>query len=262
MNPYQRLQIYNEDAMARYKEAAIGSLPPHVFGVAAAAYTGLLSARSQSIVISGESGAGKSETAKKVLKHLAYSAAKSVEGEEGIEKRILASSPVLEAFGNAKTIRNDNSSRFGKFIRLLYNSDNHIVSAVTETFLLEKSRLVELGVGERCYHVFYILVAGLPQLDAALAQELKLQQQQPAAFPMLRDRAGATHASEGDASLPALAAALAKVGFSAEELSCLWSLLASILHMSNVTLKESKGDGGPVEASCSSMPLDSVAKLL
>lgn len=145
MNPYQRLQIYNEDAMARYKEAAIGSLPPHVFGVAAAAYTGLLSARSQSIVISGESGAGKSETAKKVLKHLAYSAAKSVEGEEGIEKRILASSPVLEAFGNAKTSMNNNSSRYGKFLMLQFDKQGQLSGANIKTYLLEKTRVVSQG---------------------------------------------------------------------------------------------------------------------
>jgi len=293
INPYEKIEglydrpclyldipVVGEQANQR-GGAGQGGLPPHVFRIAndalasmvvnAASAPDLLESSSrhfvnQSLIISGESGAGKTEASKLVMVFLIaadgeMSDSSSDVGEE-IKEELLCSNVVFEAFGNAKTIRNDNSSRFGKFIRLLYNSDNRIVSAVTETFLLEKSRLVELGVGERCYHVFYILVAGLPQLDAALAQELKLQQQQPAAFPMLRDRAGATHASEGDASLPALAAALAKVGFSAEELSCLWSLLASILHMSNVTLKESKGDGGPVEASCSSMPLDSVAKLL
>ena len=167
MNPYQRLQIYNEDAMARYKEAAIGSLPPHVFGVAAAAYTGLLSARSQSIVISGESGAGKSETAKKVLKHLAYSAAKSVEGEEGIEKRILASSPVLEAFGNAKTSMNNNSSRYGKFLMLQFDKQGQLSGANIKTYLLEKTRVVSQGPMERGYHIGYMICED-PEQSSAL----------------------------------------------------------------------------------------------
>ena len=114
LNPYQRLPIYSEGLMVEYKAATEGSMPPHVFGTAASSYTGLLAQRSQSIVISGESGAGKSETAKKVLQHLAFaaSASKSTgEGDIGIEARILASSPLLEAFGNAKTVMNNNSSR-------------------------------------------------------------------------------------------------------------------------------------------------------
>ena len=112
MNPYQLLPIYDVETMRRYKGAA-ESLPPHVFGVAAASYRGLMGLRSQSIVISGESGAGKSETAKKVLQHLAFCAAKSgADSTGGVEARILASNPILEAFGNAKTPMNNNSSRY------------------------------------------------------------------------------------------------------------------------------------------------------
>ena len=119
MNPYQQLPIYNAEMMAQYKSAPTGSLPPHVYGTAAAAYQGLLALRSQSIVISGESGAGKSETAKKVLQHLAFAAVRSGgDAGDGIEARILASSPLLEAFGNAKTSMNNNSSRYGKFLML------------------------------------------------------------------------------------------------------------------------------------------------
>jgi len=277
---YLDIPTIGEEGQQRGRKRGGGGLPPHVFRIANDALASMVvnasdpdqlesSSRhfvNQSLIISGESGSGKTEASKQVMVFLIaadgeMSDSSSDVGEE-IKEELLGSNVVFEAFGNAKTIRNDNSSRFGKFIKLLYNSDNRIVSAVTETFLLEKSRLVELGVGERCYHVFYMLLAGLNQLDAQLAQELKLQQQQPAAFPMLRDRAGATHASEGDASLPALAAALAKVGFSPDELSSLWSLLACILHMSNVAIEESKGEGGPVEASCSSMPLDNLAQLL
>lgn len=112
VNPYQLLPIYDVETMRRYK-GADEALPPHVFGVATASYRGLMGLRSQSIVISGESGAGKSETAKKVLQHLAFCAAKTGgdSSKAGVEARILASNPILEAFGNAKTPMNNNSSR-------------------------------------------------------------------------------------------------------------------------------------------------------
>mmetsp|Transcript_31082 Transcript_31082/g.75545 ORF Transcript_31082/g.75545 Transcript_31082/m.75545 type:complete len:1826 (+) Transcript_31082:341-5818(+) len=158
LNPYQWLPIYGPEVMSKYSNVASGTLPPHVYGTAAAAYDGLLSSKSQSIVISGESGAGKSETAKKVLQHLAWAATKSgSQNGKGIEARILASNPIMESFGNAKTSMNNNSSRYGKFLMMQFDLSGRLVGALIKTYLLEKTRVVRQGAMERNYHIFYPL---------------------------------------------------------------------------------------------------------
>ena len=160
MNPYKWLPIYGVDMMQKHSTATAGTVEPHVYGTAAAAYTGLLSSKSQSIVISGESGAGKSETAKKVLQHLAWAATKGgTTGGAGIEARILASNPIMEAFGNAKTSMNNNSSRYGKFLMLQFDLSGRLVGALINTYLLEKSRVVLQGPMERNYHIFFSVCA-------------------------------------------------------------------------------------------------------
>ena len=155
VNPYAALPIYGEASMAAHSAAALGTIAPHIYGTAAASYRGLLAGRSQSLVISGESGAGKSETAKKVLQYLAFAAtAGSQAAEEGarpnkeanLEARILATSPILEAFGNAKTSMNNNSSRYGKFLMLQFGASGRLVGARVNTYLLEKTRVVAPGL--------------------------------------------------------------------------------------------------------------------
>ncbi|CAM9290210.1 unnamed protein product, partial [Ectocarpus sp. 8 AP-2014] len=127
----------------------------------------------QSIVVSGESGAGKTETVKIILSYLAR---RSAAPDENLELRVLESSPILESFGNARTLRNDNSSRFGKFLKLRFTSGemSHLDGASVEPYLLEKSRVLAQGEGERNFHILYELVAGAVQ-DGALAKELKLE---------------------------------------------------------------------------------------
>jgi len=135
-------------------------MPPHVYSIAAQAYNGLVDSdthESQSILISGESGAGKTEATKLVLSYLSEAAG----SESGmIEQRILAANPILEAFGNAKTLRNNNSSRFGKFVQLHFDGRGKIVGCDTQHYLLEKTRIVQAGPKERSFHVFYHLCAG------------------------------------------------------------------------------------------------------
>ena len=149
VNPYVRLPIYGEEQMQAHSAAALGTIAPHIYGTSAASFRGLLAGRSQSLVISGESGAGKSETAKKVLQYLAFAATAGSSGAEnaGLEARILASNPILEAFGNAKTSMNNNSSRYGKFLMLQFNASGRLVGARVNTYLLEKTRVVAPGPG-------------------------------------------------------------------------------------------------------------------
>merc|ERR1711881_666675 len=136
--------------------------PPHIFGVAEGSYQGMMNVgKNQSILITGESGAGKTENTKKVISYFASIGAtgKKKEGEPGLEDKIVQTNPVLEAWGNAKTVRNDNSSRFGKFIRIWFNAGGKLSGADMVTYLLEKSRLTFQASLERCYHAFYNIMS-------------------------------------------------------------------------------------------------------
>ena len=149
MNPYEALPLYDQKNLEAYNQYGVASPGPHVFGVAAATYRGLLDARSQSVIISGESGAGKTETAKRFLQFLAYAATQGTgSSNEGLEERVIATSPLLEAFGNAQTIMNNNSSRYGKYLMLQFDLSGKIMGASIRTYLLEKTRVVKQNKGE------------------------------------------------------------------------------------------------------------------
>ncbi|CAO2833475.1 unnamed protein product [Amaranthus hypochondriacus] len=157
INPFKAVQLYESNHINAYRQKLADS--PHVFAMADAAYDEMMrDGVNQSIIISGESGAGKTETAKIAMQYLATLGG----GGNGIEREVLQTSCILEAFGNAKTSRNDNSSRFGKLIEIHFSMAGKICGALIQTFLLEKSRVVQLANGERSYHVFYQLCAGAP----------------------------------------------------------------------------------------------------
>ena len=156
LNPYEWTHDQNSsDLMMKYKGKAHGEMPPHVFSTADDAYKDLLKPgkrKNQSIIISGESGAGKTEAVKLIMRYLTRITNSS--GEVGsLEERVLGTNPLLEAFGNAKTLRNDNSSRFGKFIEIQFNQDGRIAGARIQNYLLEKVRIVRQTSGERNYHI-------------------------------------------------------------------------------------------------------------
>lgn len=172
INPYQWLPIYGDDVVQSYRGSSrherSTKLGPHVYGVAESAYQALLlSGSNQSMIVCGESGSGKTENAKKLMSYLAESTmdSKGNRSEINIEEQVLEANPILEAFGNAKTLLNNNSSRFGKFTKMLFEkADNasrgyHVVGAFIETYLLEKSRVIHQDSGERNYHVFYQLMS-------------------------------------------------------------------------------------------------------
>ncbi|XP_046352829.1 myosin heavy chain, non-muscle-like isoform X3 [Haliotis rufescens] len=180
VNPYKKLPIYTDKVIELYKGKKRHEVPPHVFAIADTAYRSMLQDREdQSILCTGESGAGKTENTKKVIQYLAYVAASNrtqrssvsnlhVPNKEfnlgELENQLLQANPILEAFGNAKTIKNDNSSRFGKFIRINFDSSGYISGANIETYLLEKSRAVRQAENERSFHMFYqYLNAATPQ---------------------------------------------------------------------------------------------------
>lgn len=158
INPYEILPIYTNNEITSYRNKKIGELPPHIFAIGDSAFQEILREHhDQCIVISGESGAGKTESTKLILQYLA-----AISGKHSwIEQQIIEANPVMEAFGNAKTIRNDNSSRFGKYIDIHFSRKGIIHGAKIEQYLLEKSRIVSQNRGERNYHIFYSMLAGL-----------------------------------------------------------------------------------------------------
>uniref|UniRef100_A0A8C3PG58 Myosin VIIA n=1 Tax=Chrysemys picta bellii TaxID=8478 RepID=A0A8C3PG58_CHRPI len=158
VNPYQLLPIYSPEQIRLYTNKKIGEMPPHIFAIADNCYYNMQrNNRDQCCIISGESGAGKTESTKLILQFLA-----AISGQHSwIEQQVLEANPILEAFGNAKTIRNDNSSRFGKYIDIHFNKRGAIEGAKIEQYLLEKSRVCRQAQDERNYHVFYCMLKGM-----------------------------------------------------------------------------------------------------
>ncbi|XP_063058011.1 myosin-10 isoform X2 [Engraulis encrasicolus] len=166
INPYKNLPIYSENIIEMYRGKKRHEMPPHIYAISESAYRCMLQDREdQSILCTGESGAGKTENTKKVIQYLAYVASShkgrkdhNIPGE--LERQLLQANPILESFGNAKTVKNDNSSRFGKFIRINFDVTGYIVGANIETYLLEKSRAIRQAKDERTFHIFYQLLSG------------------------------------------------------------------------------------------------------
>ncbi|XP_019334941.2 unconventional myosin-VIIa isoform X2 [Alligator mississippiensis] len=158
VNPYQLLPIYSPEQIRLYTNKKIGEMPPHIFAIADNCYFNMQrNNKDQCCIISGESGAGKTESTKLILQFLA-----AISGQHSwIEQQVLEANPILEAFGNAKTIRNDNSSRFGKYIDIHFNKRGAIEGAKIEQYLLEKSRVCRQAHDERNYHVFYCMLKGM-----------------------------------------------------------------------------------------------------
>ncbi|XP_061537095.1 unconventional myosin-VIIa-like isoform X8 [Phycodurus eques] len=162
INPYQLLPIYTADQIRLYTNKKIGEMPPHIFAIADNCYFNMQrNNRDQCCIISGESGAGKTESTKLILQFLA-----AISGQHSwIEQQVLEANPILEAFGNAKTVRNDNSSRFGKYIDIHFNKRGAIEGAKIEQYLLEKSRVCRQAQDERNYHIFYCMLKGMTAAD-------------------------------------------------------------------------------------------------
>lgn len=233
VNPYEELDIYGNDRIQTYRGQAMGDLDPHIFAVAEEAYTKLeREQRDQSIIVSGESGAGKTVSAKYTMRYFATVGGNN-DTETQIESKVLASSPIMEAVGNAKTTRNDNSSRFGKFIELQFNKQFNISGASMRTYLLEKSRVVFQSSEERNYHIFYQLCAAhkrLPHLHLDEASKFHYLNQGGNMFvdgvDDLRTYEETVHAMN-------------LLGFSESEQDNMFKIYAAILHLGNITFVES-----------------------
>jgi myosin-9 len=247
VNPFKFLPIYNPKYVQLYQNRRLGELPPHIFAIADAAYQTLRSERrDQCIVISGESGSGKTESTNFLLHHLtALSARDSAAGR--VEQTILAAGPILEAFGNAKTKHNDNSSRFGKFVQLQYRANGLVSGALVRKYLLEKSRITSPPIGEHNYHVFYYLLAGTSALEK---QQLHLLPQCEYTFLQSNSQSKSNVSSSFQSNLRnhdeshefvRLKQSLELVGLDVKQRSRINELLSAVLLLGNVQFARRTG---------------------
>ncbi|CAE5956532.1 unnamed protein product [Arabidopsis arenosa] len=231
VNPFKRLpHLYGSETMKQYKGTAFGELSPHPFAVADSAYRKMINEGvSQAILVSGESGAGKTESTKMLMRYLAYMGGRAESEGRSVEQQVLESNPVLEAFGNAKTVRNNNSSRFGKFVEIQFDHRGRISGAAIRTYLLERSRVCQVSDPERNYHCFYMLCAA-PEQET---ERYKLGK--PSTFRYLNQ--SNCYALDGlDDSKEYLATrkAMDVVGINSEEQDGIFRVVAAILHLGNI----------------------------
>lgn len=231
LNPYSPLPaLYSPDAIVQY--SSLPTQPPHIYGLSALALGQLWESRkNQAIIISGESGAGKTENTKYAMRFLAVSRG----GNSGIEAKVLQCNPILESFGNAKTLRNDNSSRFGKYVRLFFSPSQAVSGASITSYLLEKTRVVRQAAGERNFHIFYSFLGSASSdllrtcgLEADCAKYRYLNQSGVYRVEGLDDREWFRQVNE----------AFQAVGVEERELMSLWAVLGAVLNVGNVDFDE------------------------
>ncbi|CAN7070533.1 unnamed protein product [Brassica oleracea var. botrytis] len=237
VNPFRRLpHLYTSHMMQQYKGAALGELSPHPFAVADAAYRQMINQGiSQSILVSGESGAGKTETTKLLMQYLADMGGRAVSEGRSVEKKVLESNPVLEAFGNAKTVRNNNSSRFGKFVEIQFDERGRISGAAIRTYLLERSRVCQVSDPERNYHCFYMLCAAPPE------DIKKWKLADPRTFHYLnQSQCIDLERMDDSKEYHETRKAMDVVGINSEEQEAIFRVVAAILHLGNIEFGKGK----------------------
>lgn len=283
VNPYFDIpKIYSSDTIKSYQGKSLGTMPPHVFAIADKAFRDMKVLKmSQSIIVSGESGAGKTENTKFVLRYLTESYGTG----QDIDDRIVEANPLLEAFGNAKTVRNNNSSRFGKFVEIHFNEKSSVVGGFVSHYLLEKSRICVQGKEERNYHIFYRLCAG-----ASEDIREKLHLSSPDNFRYLnrgctryfanketdkqisQNRKSPEYVKAGSLKDPLLddhgdfirmCTAMKKIGLDDEEKLDLFRVVAGVLHLGNIDFEEAGSTSGGCNLKNKSAPsLEYCAELL
>uniref|UniRef100_A0A8C2YIZ8 Unconventional myosin-VI n=1 Tax=Chinchilla lanigera TaxID=34839 RepID=A0A8C2YIZ8_CHILA len=264
VNPYFDIpKIYSSDAIKSYQGKSLGTMPPHVFAIADKAFRDMKVLRmSQSVIVSGESGAGKTENTKFVLRYLTESYGTG----QDIDDRIVEANPLLEAFGNAKTVRNNNSSRFGKFVEIHFNEKSSVVGGFVSHYLLEKSRICVQGKEERNYHIFYRLCAGASE---DIREKLHLSSPDNFRYlnrgctryfanketdkQILQNRKSPEYLKAGSLKDPLLddhgdfirmCTAMRKIGLGDEEKLDLFRVVAGVLHLGNIDFEEAGSTSG------------------
>mgnify|MGYP001134552380 CR=1 FL=1 len=235
VNPYRNVPLYGKEFLERYTRQGINDqLAPHIYALADESYSNARNsallretAGNQAIIISGESGAGKTECSKMILRFLTHL---NGDSNSDIASKIMHANPILEAFGNAKTVRNDNSSRFGKFVKVRYNAEGTIVGSAIDIFLLEKSRIVRPGLGERNYHIFYALLKS----PAEVRSRLRLGKVEDY-FYLNQSNCYDVAGNDEHADYNTIVGAFNSLGVDAAIRDSIFDTVAAILHLGNVT---------------------------
>ncbi|ETV88974.1 hypothetical protein, variant 1 [Aphanomyces astaci] len=244
VNPYQWLgELYSDDQHLAYQRLGRDELPPHVYATSVAAYRSMLhDHRNQSVLVSGESGAGKTETTKILMNHLA-----SIAGglRDATIAKIIMVNPLLESFGNAKTLRNDNSSRFGKFTQLQFDAHGTLVGAQCKTYLLEKTRVVTHEPSERNYHIFYQVLAVRSRFPELHLDELATDYNYvgPLHTSAIEGHSDAAHFDKTQAALD-------RIGMDAATQRALFRVLAGILHLGQIQFAATSDEASQVASQC------------
>ncbi|KAL4687924.1 hypothetical protein H8957_004784 [Semnopithecus entellus] len=244
VNPYKWLPVYNPEVVTAYRGKKRQEAPPHIFSISDNAYQFMLTDReNQSILITGESGAGKTVNTKRVIQYFATIAVTGEKKKEEVtsgkiqgtlEDQIISANPLLEAFGNAKTVRNDNSSRFGKFIRIHFGTTGKLASADIETYLLEKSRVTFQLKAERSYHIFYQITSNKkPELI-----EMLLITTNPYDYPFVSQGEISVASIDDQEELMATDSAIDILGFTNEEKVSIYKLTGAVMHYGNLKFKQ------------------------
>ncbi|KAM7035392.1 myosin heavy chain, skeletal muscle, adult-like isoform 6-T6 [Acridotheres tristis] len=244
VNPYKWLPVYNPEVVLAYRGKKRQEAPPHIFSISDNAYQSMLTDReNQSILITGESGAGKTVNTKRVIQYFATIAASGEKKKEEhasgkmqgtLEDQIISANPLLEAFGNAKTVRNDNSSRFGKFIRIHFGATGKLASADIETYLLEKSRVTFQLKAERSYHIFYQIMSNKkPELI-----DMLLITTNPYDFHFVSQGEITVPSIDDQEELMATDSAIDILGFTADEKTAIYKLTGAVMHYGNLKFKQ------------------------
>ncbi|KAG7912049.1 hypothetical protein KL906_000253 [Ogataea polymorpha] len=273
VNPYKELNIYNKSFVNMYKDSKLDrngssekdqkltSCKPHIFAISEEAFQNLITdGKDQSILVTGESGAGKTETTKKVIQYLlsVVSTDSNSSTASSFESQILEANPILESFGNAQTVKNLNSSRFGKFIKIhIQHSTRRLVGAHIDWYLLEKSRVVLQDKIERNYHVFYQFLKGAPESELKKLKLTRSFQQ----YGYLKNTNHGVAGINDKEDYSKLQKALEVMKFSKEEKGHIFKIIATILHLGNLTFKNRGKDDRQAHFS-DDAPLTTVSELL
>jgi myosin protein heavy chain len=254
INPFKRLPIYTDSVARMYMGKKKTEMPPHLFAASDEAYRNMLQdSQCQSMLITGESGAGKTENTKKVIVYFASVGAKQAEdmgaktekkGGPTLEDQIVQTNPVLEAFGNAKTVRNNNSSRFGKFIRIHFSRDGRVAACDIEHYLLEKSRVIRQAPGERAYHIFYQMMSGA---QAGLTDKLLLNKG-PKDYWYVNQAETTIKGVDDKEEFLLTDEAFDVLNFSGDEKADIYRLCSALTHMGDMKFKQ-RGEQAEVDDS-------------
>jgi len=244
VNPFKKINIYTTDLVREYRKKYMHELPPHVFAIAEATHSLMLTEHhKQCIIITGESGAGKTEASKYVMQYIAEVSKGAAEIQK-VKEQMLKSNPILEAFGNAKTVRNNNSSRFGKYMDIIFDFKGDPVGGRVQNYLLEKSRVVAAAKEERSFHIFYLLTEGLK--DAAERKSARLS---PANTYRYLSQTGSFKVDGMDDAKEwtIVSDAFQALGFSKQDRADIVRIVSGVLALGQINFKQKDADSCTVE---------------